>query len=1668
MRLVRLNLSALRTRRLPPVPRAGFSAIEFLDTESQLAFTRREMLGMAGIAAASLPLKFGGPQRHLQFIPGKKSVTFKLDGSERWSIDTRRFAGRPTLQTKHLRNDILITLTNARYPGTNLPADMECELTRVVTGWNMRVKMALGDFDAQAPFERWLRNEASARSIVNLDESVEVLRETSLLRIAGRAQARLQPNWTLRLRGKGIARLSGFGGTTVSDSLVIALLTPEEPSLMRRVSERRSLLAMNRAGRSWPFEPILGPRHSATLAASSNAFDRIRIEASEDSSGTFSNALVAESLGEKAEIAFVPPGNLWAGNSAPLRLPLRNARYAIVGDSLRQQAALVARYPREPIWVHAKGCSFEVGDSEDAPAFEAVSQNGQPPRIRCAPSLKRIAAPLPGVVIEAGAVEEGMQLAFLAEPRPQENRINAGQIHAGKVIRRKVEKKRKKKEKTKPKLRMEEPKVLMRIQPKKTKKHQSAPVKVYGEVVPATNETSPRSPVKVQKTVPKIQIEHPRTALQTEPGTPERAPQTPVNVEKAPPPLHRGGAGVILQTKTGKKKKKVVAQALLPSRPHPSFSFNFIRPDDLLALRFEFYNMTISAGGASPSLVRIHPNQPTYMVIQFWPQHVAEEAFQEGNTPKPLGPEAETPVTSRVAGPSRLAFIIPDSVAEIPYTVESLLDWAKYEQSVTSLATPPKPPTFLTSGTSSRAANATAEPKVSVVQNSSAYYQGIENSLNLPKASPKTRKVVNQNPAAIEQGRFAGGQLTQFAQIKEPDVFQTSLEVPYQIILSPNYYAGWAHSTNPVKHGDRVELWHTRLGVRSKQGGVDEENPFYRTVRAVWATDYQAGCIPPPHSKDSAFNTPTIDKKDRYQIVRLSSDPTIVYKADHGDAHYVPQPIQVNRLMLSTMGAWLDSNGTWDLENEIVEPACKEGQFRFDLKNWRHIAAMGRDQYVRIVHIGFLFPTGHKALFTEITERKFDRTPDGKTVGAYLRKQYFVVPIEHEKDYPAVGQPHPNGPQIPFQTIRIHTLSTPALDTPKPILDGSDTFWPLVDGQDFQFKMSGVDWEGNTSEFTTPLIFLDNTDMARAGEIAGKYNTEYITGIESRRRIRPFFGQKIAYAKHKVPGDTTFETDSIVFRSDLPAKGSSIPQGLPHFYPGIDLSKVRIATIEQLTGVVATTAIKYHNAYLAHGFDSPANKGQVFAELLDPVPLLFGGSGAGSDKVGALLTPSMTISGLSRLLGPVGGTGYSLNKEDKALDTIASGAFDPKQFFKVALDAKLLGGITLAEVIKGVTDFSEELHKVPKFITERNGDEIATSFTWQPDIQNVSLKSNYLPYFIVHSSSTTPPLTVKATLTKTLGKLATKPPSYSVSATLNNFEIRFVPTDSNNSTLTDVLHVGFNKVSFESINGQKPDVKVDISGIEFSGPLTFINELKNWMPPGQGGFVDPPSLDITPQGVELGYSLGLPPIGFGVFSLTNVSLAAQLNIYFTGDPMTFQFDFCQEEHPFMLTVSLFGGGGYFGLTLSPKGIERIAAELEFGGSFSLDIGVASGGIYLTAGISYSYTEASHETKLGGYLRCGGAVEVLGLITVSVEFKMELNYDTAGDRVWGTATLTVEISVLFFSKSVDLTVQRTFAGKSATASALEGAGTPYPLGATSVTFSDEMNAADWQIYCEAFA
>ena len=264
------------------------------------------------------------------------------------------------------------------------------------------------------------------------------------------------------------------------------------------------------------------------------------------------------------------------------------------------------------------------------------------------------------------------------------------------------------------------------------------------------------------------------------------------------------------------------------------------------------------------------------------------------------------------------------------------------------------------------------------------------------------------------------------------------------------------------------------------------------------------------------------------------------------------------------------------------------------------------------------------------------------------------------------------------------------------------------------------------------------------------------------------------------------------------------------------------------------------------------------------------------------------------------------------------------------------------------------------------------------------------------------------------------------------------------------MQLKLSSLSFTSRSGQKMDVSAEGLDIDFLGPLAFVRTLKNLIP--SDGFSDPPFVNVDAAGITAGFVLAIPSFGVGIFSIQNIALSAQLSLPFVGKPAGVRFAVSERHKPFLVTVALFGGGGFFAIALNAGGIEQIEAAIEFGGNISLNLGVASGGVYVMAGIYFSMT--GKEVKLTGYLRCGGYLEVLGLISISVEFYLGFTYrhkDNGGDEVWGQASVSVCVKIAFFSMSVTLSVERRLAG---------AAGDP--------AFDQLVEPDDWDAYCAAFA
>ena len=1233
------------------------------------------------------------------------------------------------------------------------------------------------------------------------------------------------------------------------------------------------------------------------------------------------------------------------------------------------------------------------------------------------------------------------------------------------------------------------------------------------------------------------------------------------------------------------------------------------RPEDLVLLEVGWHGLELRVSGegneSSASLATDGANDGV-LIARFPPQAIEEDAYFETDPnvetvpdQGKLKPDAAEPpdvVGSRIAAASRLAFTVPKDFPPIPFTVEGLLDaltrlplrvhpsalprqrlgfvhfglrdFFDAALSAKALGGGTDPKTLLQAKASAGRAEATLEDRVAAQLEASHeladVHRDVLNYLRVERFNAETLLVPGRpidsallgEVGSIGAGSWIGGRWLR-RRFRPPSPDETAIELPYKLVLSPHAAAGFAHVTKAPADNARVELWHSRLGTQTASG-VNDTDDAGRTVRAVWARSGAPLGFPirrgePDQPREDAFgklidtDSPytSLDADDRWAIVHLTSD----------FVDYRPEPVDVRRLMLSSLGGWLDSLGTWTRKHPEV----------IALSEWRHLATMARDHYVRVVYEGMLFPFGHRAALVKVTERRFHHDRGN---AAYLRQRMFIVLRQHDRTYAAPGIVDPEDGELlertwPFHLIRIRTHVTPPLDDPKdcqldpPTKFDRELFWPKVNGKPFLFDIVAETID-RTVEFTAPAIFgsFDKTPVPRDPTLMHQARDAYEKEPTS---TVPLGGQLVTFAQPNVNGDTTFAVESLSLSAhvlddahktqldpfyELPAS----PAGKPCFFAKVRAFQVHLPAVQVLAGASGASGAKFAHAFASesagNGFGG-ANKGEVLLAVDSGPALDFATSG---DRSGGLVQPSITIKGVSRKLGPISGSAGA-----DGLQEITNGNFKPTDFFGGALGPKLFGAISLADVISAAA--VNELDKVPKFVTQLSapaeslvtalaalgaraaalkaavpagpvGTQVTTIVDQlAQDVADVSADVSALgsgsagPDLETHLGSLAGHLNATAGLLPTLppevpadlrnqlrtaveslqglvGDAATyaaafrdamklvdeltlrfdwspqlKPvsvfvpscdgrdaklvisveahaksrvrpePRLDVSARLTDFTVELI------HGFEDFLRLRFHRVEFIAPAGRKPDVNVDFAGVEFVGVLSFVEALRDLIP--LDGFSDPPGLTVDAEGVRAEYSIGLPTIAFGVFTLQNLSLGAGFSVPFVGKPLSVRFNFCERQQPFLLTVMAFGGGGYFIIDVDPAGVQQLEAGFDFGASLAMDFGVASGEVHVLGGFIYAMKDGN--ASLDGFLRIGGNVQALGIVSVSIELALDLHYEFSSGKCVGRATLTVEVEITFFSVSVEITCERKFAGSS---------GDP--------TFAEIMPPPAWHVYCEAFA
>jgi hypothetical protein len=1697
-----LKVDALRKRTLPGIDAPPKLLSDVIAEPGRHVLSRRKAIGIAGtvsLAAAPIARAMAGVlRREYSMVRRGPAIVFIVAGVERWVLDPRMFTGSPRVSLAERDDTLHVALEEAYYPGTTLRADIACSISR--TGQAVARFTKDGETSAPVDFVPWL---------IDLDVAIIPRRGTAVFRCdeaevrTHLEEIRFRPTWTMHLMGVSVLRTGTL--ELPSSGLDVTLLTQHRPTMFATRPARRSLLRIARGTHQWHVPLELQGLPEWRLSASDDAFDTLSLECSDD-----------------ARVACLFEGRTDGGltllpTNVPAALPLRETRYAWVRTDEGVHEALVARYSRARQWWTLDGVSVEVGDRDEIPPLEITSVNGRVTRLNVAPGFHRYSVPVDGAIVEPTVMQHGSQLALV------------------------------------------------------------------------TSLVSARALPKAHFHMAALQIDA-KGGVMKQIETTKQLPTTKARTK--------------VRKQFGGLKPGAVALAGNPK-------ITVIRPEDLLVLTFEFDGITLNKAAGT-----FAAGGNAKLIVHFQPQHIAERAFfytqEKPNTDElstkknvPTGasdePLLDPPIDAVLAHGSRVVFRVPSGYtgflrvtppggAEPTSPSKMLLDWSAFTLHVSPSAKPPSTGlifgslagAFTTKFSASFAdkgydvkpvrtiKTAGTPPTRSITRRS---YKAPSYTLTVEgEQTPLTNYIkaqVDSQPdimAAIPSPwmQEITAAVNEKPPIREPLADETAIEYPYRLIMSPNKYAGWAHKQGPAWGKDladnptrRVELWHTRLGVRHSDGRVNEDAAYLRTIRAIWSPDIGTQRTLDAKYMERPFRT-SLNRRDRFELVRLMSDYAMATKT---------APMEVRRFMMSSLGAWADMTGVWD-------PLGEDG---LDVEQWIQRGSQGRDHFVRVCYKGYLFPFGHRATLVKETERKFRRTPRGD-MAAYLMQRLYIILRQPQRDFPADGLEGQRyqGRDFPFRSVVITTRSTPNLNLPVKVNPGlsSNSFWPQfttgAGTQDVRWTCIGTDWDGNQVQFSSPLAFIANTDATNDADLKTFIEGDYQTKTENRtRRAIKMGGQPIAFAPSTRKGDTTLPVETFTLNGYY---SDTVPANTVRFFPVMQTSAARIEKVDELLGTQTPREVAFVKQFLDYAFDPGSevkkagqainaanvrNPSQLFLKLLATADMDFGSS---SDKAGGLAAPSIQIAGLSRLTGPVAGaiSGVTNTLEDIAGSAAAAGSFDPMEYFGSILSTKILGDITLKDVLTFVSDILGNVDSMPgldkkdEFGVKETQQEIKDfAQTVQSQVQGFSndvakevldakqalvadaeaVKNEIQSYISAGKQAAEHEIKAwKRTLENRLGalksevdkaikplkdagneaykkyeeaqgylnsiakglqlvyewqteiksspgniltpmpgkqailalktemvkKLDLSPPVVKVFGSLTNFVINLIGDGA-----AQFLIIKFNYLKVSAVVGQKPSIDPNIDAVEFAGALSFVNKLKDLIPKGgsgsAGGVGFSFEFDVKPSGITAALTIGLPNVTVGVFSLQNMSFLMKVTIPFDGRPFAAYFAFCTKENPFRLTIMMFAGGGFFGIEVTPSGVRMLEAAFEFGGNFGFDCGVASGGASVMAGIYYKLEtkniggEDVEQSELTGYFRLQGNLSILGLIRVNLLFELKLTWLSTG-KVYGTATIEVEIEILFLSFSVGVTVERQLKGSD---------GDP--------TFKDMLPQPTlWLAYCESFA
>lgn len=486
--------------------------------------------------------------------------------------------------------------------------------------------------------------------------------------------------------------------------------------------------------------------------------------------------------------------------------------------------------------------------------------------------------------------------------------------------------------------------------------------------------------------------------------------------------------------------------------------------------------------------------------------------------------------------------------------------------------------------------------------------------------------------------------------------------------------------------------------------------------------------------------------------------------------------------------------------------------------------------------------------------------------------------------------------------------------------------------------------------------------------------------------------------------------------------------------PGIELVQARIPNVP------GAQAIRHTGDYVTKGLRGLEKEAAgCFAEIAHSAKTLAQKSGV-SDA-------TARVKYLSRDLGSIADSVRKREAEvrdawekakgdvEKFRETIKNPAktlLPEASSFLPGSSAKLFGVIPLKDILAAVATPD----KAPQLLANHLPDRIEQHYVWENELEERELKK--IVHFKPHSTAS------KFRIVNTLTAWTPKPgqgvrqPEVFTRGHLDGFTLG----------IAGMLNLHFKSVAFTAKNGRfdfKPALgrapgSEGEGFMTFTGPLELVDNVRKRISAlldSQGG----PVVRLEDQRILAGYSFSVPELSFGIVTIQNLSIGTQLSLPLNQGSLAMRFNLSEFDKPFRVTVLCFGGGGFLAVQVSPdRKLCQVEGAIEFGGSLSLNLGVASGELSLMAGAYFKI--AHNDTTFSGYLRAVGRVRVLGILEISILFYMALFYRRLGSgsesdtEFRGQCTVAVSVKLGFFKRTVRVSLERRFKGAKSNSNAAE--------------------------------